>query len=119
MPPGAVCRSPPRPAEMPRGRRPQAGQAPGPAAETRLEQRTVADQFQHLEDVLLRMAELNAATDPRRAALLKKAVEQSKEQLIDVRFERLVELLGKDQLSRAMENQADLDQDLRRCWSCC
>ena len=59
------------------------------------------------------MAELNAASDPRRAALLKKAVAQSKEQLIGLRFERLVELLGKDQLSRALENQTDLDQDLR------
>ena len=59
------------------------------------------------------MAELTAASDPRRAALLKKAVAQSKEQLISVRFERLVELLGKDQLSRALENQTDLDQDLR------
>ena len=45
--------------------------------------------------------------------MLKKAVAQSKEQLIGVRFERLVELLGKDQLSPALENQTDLDQDLR------
>ena len=59
------------------------------------------------------MAELNAVSDPRRAALLKKAVAQSKEQLIGLRFDRLVELLGKDQLSRALENQTDLDQDLR------
>ena len=49
----------------------------------------------------------------RRAALLKKAVAQSKDQLINVRFEQLVELLGKDQLSRAIDNQAELNQDLR------
>jgi len=59
------------------------------------------------------MAELSAATDPRRAALLKKAVAQSKEQLISVRFERLVELLGQEQLAKALENQAELDQELR------
>jgi hypothetical protein len=44
---------------------------------------------------------------------LKKAVGQSKEQLIAVRLERLVELLGKEQLSRALENQTTVDQDLR------
>jgi len=77
-----------------------------------VEQQRIAEKYKHLEEVLLRMAELNAATDPRRAALLKKAVKQSKERLINVRFERLVELLGKDQLSRALENQADLGKDL-------
>ncbi|MEN6448992.1 MAG: hypothetical protein ABFC96_00745 [Thermoguttaceae bacterium] len=84
-----------------------------PAEKLAQEEKILADRYKHLEDVLLRMAELSAASDPRRAALLKKAVAQSKEQLISVRFDRLVELLGKDQLSRALENQGDLDQDLR------
>jgi hypothetical protein len=90
-----------------------------PAAEPRsadklaLEEQRLADRYKHLEDVLLRMAELNAANDPRRAALLKKVVAQSKEQLIGVRFSQLVELLGKDQLSKALENQTEIDQDLR------
>ncbi len=78
-----------------------------------LEQQRIADKYKHLEDVLLRMAELNAATDPRRAALLKKAVAQSKDKLIAVQLDRLVEMLGKDQLSKALENQKDVDQDLR------
>jgi hypothetical protein len=76
------------------------------------QQRQVADQFKHLEDVLLRMAELTATSDPRQAALLKKAVAQSKEQLLDTQFDRLVELLEKDQLSRAIEGQATVGQDL-------
>ncbi|MFZ5828438.1 MAG: hypothetical protein ACOY3P_00025, partial [Planctomycetota bacterium] len=76
------------------------------------EQRRIADRFQHLEEVLLRMAELNASTDPRRAALLRRAVAQSKEELIGLQFDRLVELLSKGQLSRAIENQTDLDGDL-------
>ena len=59
------------------------------------------------------MAELGAATDPRRAALLKKAVAQSKDELIAVRLDRLVDLLDKDQLSRALENQTEVDRDLR------
>jgi hypothetical protein len=45
--------------------------------------------------------------------LLKKALSQSKEQLIGVRIERLIEFLEKDQLSRAIENQTELDQELR------
>jgi hypothetical protein len=92
-----------------------AAKKPEPTAAERLAMREglIADKYKHLEEVLLRMAELNAVNDPRRAALLKKAVAQSKEELIGVRFERLVELLGKDQLSRALENESDLDQDLR------
>jgi hypothetical protein len=92
-----------------------AAKNPEPAAAEKLaiQEGLIATKYKHLEEVLLRMAELNAASDPRRAALLKKAVAQSKEQLIGVRFERLIEILGKDQLSRALENQTDLDQDLR------
>ena len=86
---------------------------PAPAEALSIQESRVAEKYRHLEEVLLRMAELNAVSDPRRAALLKKAVAQSKEQLIGLRFDRLVELLGKDQLSRALENQTDLDQDLR------
>jgi hypothetical protein len=83
-----------------------------PAAKLALDEQRLAERYKHLEDVLLRMAELNAATDPRRAALLKKAVAQSKEQLITVRFDQLVELLGKDQLSKALENQTEVGRDL-------
>lgn len=86
---------------------------PGAADKLALEEQRIAERYKHLEDVLLRMAELSATTDPRRAALLKKAIAQSKEQLVTVRLDRLVELLGKDQLSRALENQAEVEQDLR------
>jgi hypothetical protein len=78
-----------------------------------VQQQQIADKYKHLEEVLLRMAELTASTDPRRAALLKKAVAQSKEQLIGVQFESLVELLKKDELSRAVEGQTQVDKDLR------
>src|SRR3989304_2353964 len=78
-----------------------------------LEQQGIADKYNRLEQVMLQMAELSAQTDPRRAALLKKAIAQSKEQLIGVRIERLVEFLEKDQLSQALENQAEVDQELR------
>ena len=56
-----------------------ASEPPSPADKLALEEQRIAEKYKHLEDVLLRMAELSAATDPRRAALLKKAVAQSKD----------------------------------------
>jgi hypothetical protein len=78
-----------------------------------LEQQRIADKYKHLEEVMLQMAELSVKTDPRRAALLKKVVAQSKDQLIAVRIERLIEFLEKDRLSQAVKNQNEIDQDLR------
>jgi len=90
------------------------GDADPPAAGLLVvEQQQVADKFRHLEEVLLRMAELTASTDPRRAALLKKVVAQSEERLVDMQFEAIVELLTKDSLSRAIENQDQIEGDLR------
>ncbi|MCC6125129.1 MAG: hypothetical protein IT426_09225 [Pirellulales bacterium] len=87
--------------------------AQNPSALLNAEQKRIADKYKHIEEVVLRMAELNAHSDPRRAALLKKAFELSKENLIDVEFERIAELLSKDQLSRALENQAELNKNLQ------
>ena len=83
-----------------------------PADKLSIEQQQVADNFQHLQDLLLRMAELSELADPRRAALLQKTVRESEQRLIGVQFESLVELLEKDRLSRAIENQDNLRQDL-------
>jgi hypothetical protein len=78
-----------------------------------IEQQQLADKFQRLQDLLLRMAELSELADPRRAALLKKAVRESEKRLIGVQFESLVGLLEEGRLSRAIENQADVRQDLQ------
>ncbi|MCR4413421.1 MAG: hypothetical protein NUV77_13455 [Thermoguttaceae bacterium] len=85
----------------------------GPADRLAAEQQQVADRYRRLEEVLLRMAEVSRMTDPRRAALLRQAVDESKQRLIGVQFERLVELLQKDQLAPAIAGQGDLDGDLR------
>jgi hypothetical protein len=77
------------------------------------EQKKIAEKYKHIEDIILRMAEMSAQTDPRRATLLRKAFEQSKEDLVDVEFERISDQLSKDQLSRALENQADLNKNLQ------
>jgi hypothetical protein len=83
---------------------PAAEPAPGPAEKAEpgsgdklaLEEQQIADKFKRLEEELLRMAELTAPSDPRRADLLRKAVAQSKNRLIAVQFDTLVELLKKD-----------------------
>ncbi len=90
---------------------PEAKTAPSDALAVR--QQEISDKFRHLEEVLLRMAELSAGVDPRRAALLRKAVAQSKQRLINVQFEKLVALLEKGQLSLAIENQNTVDHDLK------
>ncbi len=85
-----------------------------PAAESPLttQQRQVADRFRELEKLLLRMAELTAPTDPRRAALLQQAVAQSKDRDLDHQFEQLVELLRQERLAVVVKNQGEVHQDL-------
>ena len=68
---------------------------PSSADKLGIEQQAIADNFQRLEDVLLRMAELSETTDPSRAVLLRKTVRQSEERLIGVQLDTLVDLLAK------------------------
>jgi len=100
------------PAEQPREK---AAEKPAATAADPLhaQEQQIAQRYRHLEEVLLRMAELSAGSDPRRAALLRKAVAQSKDRLIGVQFDQIAKLLEKDQLSRAAENQGELDRDLK------
>ena len=89
---------------------------PADAAQVDLaaEQAQVVKKFGHLKEVLMHMAELTAATDPRRAALLRQAVAQSNEEAIDNQLERLVDLLKKDLYAPALKDQAEVHQDLVR-----
>lgn len=78
------------------------------------EQRLVADRFRELEKLLLRMAELTAPTDPKRAALLRQAVAQSKQRDIDQQFQTLVELLKQERLAVVVKSQTEVHDDLRK-----
>jgi hypothetical protein len=77
------------------------------------EQGDIAEQYKRFEAVLLRMAELTAATDPRRAALLRQAVEQSKNRAINGRFDALIKFLQENRLALAVTNQEDLQKELQ------
>jgi hypothetical protein len=77
-----------------------------------VEQARLADRFKRLEEVIGRLAELSASTDPRRAKLLRDAIAQSREQDINVRFESVVKLLEEERLSAATTNQSELQKEL-------
>jgi hypothetical protein len=88
--------------------------SPGSVAtdELSVEQARLADRFNRLEEVIGRLAELSASTDPRRAKLLREAIAQSREQDINVRFEAVVKLLEEERLSAAAQNQSELHAEL-------
>ncbi len=77
-----------------------------------VDQARLADRFKRLEEVIGRLAELSASTDPRRAKLLRDAIAQSREQDINVRFEAIVTLLEDERLSAAATNQQELQREL-------
>jgi len=82
------------------------------SAELGRQQQQLSEKYRRFEEVLLRMAELTAPTDPKRAALLRKAVAESKQQLIGLQLDKLVELLNQDRLSVALNSQNDVNKDL-------
>jgi hypothetical protein len=95
------------------GQEPAESEPPkSPAEQLAERQRQVANKYERLEQILLRMSELSAASDPRRAALVKKAVAESKQRLIGVQFASLIDQLGKDELAKALDGQQKLDADL-------
>ncbi len=75
-------------------------------------QEQVERKYLRFEQVLLRMSELTSATDPKRAALLRKAVARSKDQQVGTQIAQLVDLLKRDQLAGAAGKQQAVEQDL-------
>jgi hypothetical protein len=90
-----------------------AASGPSSADELALEQSRVADKYSKLEQLMLKMAELEGQTNPKRAQLLTRAVEQSKERLTKPQLETLVKLLNQKQLKRAMDGQTTVQADLK------
>src|SRR6188508_3419749 len=84
----------------------------GTADELALEQSRVADKYAKLEQLMLKMAELEGLTNPKRAQLLTRAVEQSKERLTKTQLDTLVRMLNQKQLSRAIAGQTTVQTDL-------
>lgn len=76
-------------------------------------QQALSGKYEQLESILLRMAEINASTDPRRAALLKKVIGESKNKLIPLRMEELIVILQRSRFTQAISTQEDLESDLK------
>ena len=105
--PVAAQDQPPKPAA------PSSKETSGATDELVLKQSQVADKYSRLEELMFKMAALEGASNPRRAALLTRAVEQSKEQLTKAQLETLVKLLGQKQLKRALDEQTAVHADLK------
>ena len=76
------------------------------------DQGSIADKYSRLEKLMFRMAEYDTTQNPRRAALLHKAIELSKEKSIRLQMETLVRLFNQEELNRAFDNQKDVRADL-------
>ena len=77
-------------------------------------ERLVSRQMRELEATFLRLADLLAASDPRRAATLRSAFEQARETELTARLDTVVELLEQDQLLKASAGQETALDRLRR-----
>ena len=77
------------------------------------QQGRLGDKFQQLEMLMLKMAEFDASSNPRRSALLKQAIAQSKDKHIRIQMDLLAQLLKDQKLTRAVTEQDQIQTDLR------
>ena len=75
-------------------------------------QRNLADRYAQLEQILLRLAETSINSNPLQATLLKKVLIESKDKLLVRRFEILINILERHQLTDAVEGQVEIEKDL-------
>ncbi len=78
------------------------------------EQRLLADQFAKLEELFIRLAELDGGANPTRASLLNQAAQLSKQLATQQRLSIAVDLLAKNQFTRALQEQEAARDNLRR-----
>ncbi len=91
---------------------PASGAGEDPAVLAGREQELLA-QYRELEKTFLRLADLLAASDPRRAAVLRSVFEQARDQEVGGRLDTIVQLLEKGQLLKAGTTQASAIEQLR------
>lgn len=78
-----------------------------PAAGLAKREQQLAEQFRELERSFLRLADLLAASDPRRATLLRSVFEQARDAEVGERLDTIVALLEDNKLLKAGTTQAD------------
>ncbi len=77
------------------------------------EQSRLADKYRRLEDLIFKMADFEATSNPRRSALLKQAYKQSKDRLTQSQLNSIVQLLSDQQFKRALDGQQTISKDLQ------
>lgn len=78
------------------------------------EQRVLADRFSKLEELFIRMSELEAASNPTRASLLQQAAQLSKQLSTLQRLQSAADLLAKGQYSQAIKEQESTKDGLTK-----
>ncbi len=73
----------------------------------------IADRFQHLEKLMERMAEFEEGANPDRARLLRQAFRLSRDELVEMRLNKLSTLLRQNELKRALDSQDEVSVQLR------
>ena len=84
-----------------------------PAVELALRQSQIADKYRQLETMMLKMAEYDASTNPRRATLLREALSQVKKNQVNTQLNDLVDLFRREQLQKAVDGQVKVNTDLQ------
>jgi DNA repair exonuclease SbcCD ATPase subunit len=92
----------------------QSQEANSAIEELQKEQKALATQYANLEEVFLRMSQLEGATNPTRAALLMQAAQMSKQMATQQRMSQASDLLAKGQYSRAIPEQEASRENLKK-----
>lgn len=77
------------------------------------EQAQLAEKYRRLEDLIFKMADFEAASNPRRATLLRQAYKQSKDRLTHTQLNAIAKLLSEQQYKRALDGQEIAQKDLK------
>ncbi|QDT12988.1 hypothetical protein [Stieleria marina] len=89
--------------------------APAVADEATLiqKQTAVASRYQRLEELLLRLADVEAAENPERSALLRRAARQSRDKFVLEKLRKASQSLRSQKYQDAVDNQGAAAQDLQ------
>ncbi len=84
------------------------------AEESQLTERqlSVANRYQRLEELLLRLAEVEAAENPERSALLRRAARQSRDKFVLEKMRNASESLRTEEFQKAVDNQSAAKTEL-------
>ncbi|MFM2097372.1 MAG: hypothetical protein RIS70_4496, partial [Planctomycetota bacterium] len=73
----------------------------------------LSDRYARLEDLIARMAAFESSSNPKRAQLLRQALQQSKDRLTLSQMNSIVKLLNQNVLDRAIQGQGSARGDLQ------